>query len=966
MDIIDYVKKHVSPKRYYEDRFGDDPKTTLKGSELHVCCPFHMDDNPSAHANVETGKFHCKGCEAKAGSIVDFHRRLDGDDTSAVVAANELFHRYIHPVIPPAVVKAAIHGLRDASPAVRAYPVDERFVSQEVIETHGIGWDGTRYTFPIENEFGLITNVRRYSQSGKAKMVNYKPPKDSTEKRSFGSPTMLWPMHTIRYAQDGSTVWVCEGEWDAAVLLSLGIQAVTGTNGSGSWPSQYNEFFRNKHVVIAYDNDKAGDEGAAKVTAELNDVALSIKRVRVPKKHGKDVSDWVANDATMRRRPKWVTVARKAKAVVTNERSKVTRNTEPERLNNIASEARVNQPFTTTIMVKSVNHEKARKITHQYRVRCARTCDECPLVKTGKTHFDKVVEPDDPALAELLTSSVAVGHRMMLLREGMDGKKCRGRIEDHSWHTLYRHVVTEPPNPETGYAKRSYSMFLVGTPLDAGKLYRVHGIATKHPNTHEVLLMASSAEPVQSDIEQFEMTPAIHNDLKRFRPVKGQAPLDRMYDIARWMGEHVTFTNKREDIQVATDLMFHSAAQMNLRGTKDHPRYDNAMLDVLIIGDTRTGKSSIARSLNSYYGLGEYTSAKQTSAAGLVAACEKDNEHGWWVNWGVLPMNHRRAVIIDEASALTRKEAFADVTSVRSEQIARIEKAAKGTAPAAVRMLWLANTVGKQLADLQYGVHGISSVIKQPEDIARFDFALGVIDADTDYDAINNQHLPEQRARRDRARSKKGAVEFPAESCRNLIMWAWSRRPDQIHIRDDALRMLTKRANLMRKTYSPQVPLVQGANIRAKLMKVAIAMAARTYSSSVNGEKIIVNASHVRDAATWLNHLYESRALRYAQWSRVEMGIGGDMKDWTETVTAINDVLVGEAAPFIEFINRARDDIDLADIRPFAGDDTSIAQRLVGTLIKRGVFRTTELNRRYSVNREFLEWVRDTDTWTKG
>src|SRR5215472_15136329 len=47
-------------------------KSSKRGIELRLRCPFHEDKTPSLSISAETGKFHCFGCHAKGGDIFDF------------------------------------------------------------------------------------------------------------------------------------------------------------------------------------------------------------------------------------------------------------------------------------------------------------------------------------------------------------------------------------------------------------------------------------------------------------------------------------------------------------------------------------------------------------------------------------------------------------------------------------------------------------------------------------------------------------------------------------------------------------------------------------------------------------------------------------------------------------------------------------------------------------------------------
>jgi len=72
---FDDVKNQVSMRdvlTHYGLMEGTQEKPSKHGMELRLKCPFHEDKTPSLSINAETGKFHCFGCHAKGGDIVDF------------------------------------------------------------------------------------------------------------------------------------------------------------------------------------------------------------------------------------------------------------------------------------------------------------------------------------------------------------------------------------------------------------------------------------------------------------------------------------------------------------------------------------------------------------------------------------------------------------------------------------------------------------------------------------------------------------------------------------------------------------------------------------------------------------------------------------------------------------------------------------------------------------------------------
>ena len=67
--------------------------------------------------------------------------------------------------------------------------------------------------------------------------------------------------------------------------------------------------------------------------------------------------------------------------------------------------------------------------------------------------------------------------------------------------------------------------------------------------------------------------------------------------------------------------------------------------------------------------------------------------------------------------------------------------------------------------------------------------------------------------------------------------------------------------------YCELPPLVQAANVRVKLARVAVAIAGRLFSATNNDETLLVTAAHVQAAGDLLDALYQSQSFGYADIS---------------------------------------------------------------------------------------------------
>ena len=271
--LVQYIINNVDPKEYYRSIFPD--AVWGSSNEARVFSPFVKEKVPSFSINGETGAWYsfCHSDQRGGKSIVSFHTELRQVTTNE--AARQIFHQFVHPTIDDKLVRRYCRKLKN-TPSVLAY-LKSRLISRTIAVRYKLGWNGVRIAFPIYNEFGLCVNIKFYDPLTKSgskipKMIHYTI---DSETRSHGSPPMLYPLST--FAEEPKTIVICEGEWDTLNLLSLGIPAVTTTSGARSWPSNFNEYFRNREVLIAYDNDDSGKEGQALVLKQLINIAKSIK-----------------------------------------------------------------------------------------------------------------------------------------------------------------------------------------------------------------------------------------------------------------------------------------------------------------------------------------------------------------------------------------------------------------------------------------------------------------------------------------------------------------------------------------------------------------------------------------------------------------------------------------------------------------------------------------------------------------
>lgn len=393
----------------------------------------------------------------------------------------------------------------------------------------------------------------------------------------------------------------------------------------------------------------------------------------------------------------------------------------------------------------------------------------------------------------------------------------------------------------------------LGHGLLLNKSYKLSGYVWSHPRTKAAVFLIDDAQPLQSSLATFNLSKDELNELSIFRPAPGQSVIEKVKEL------HAAFTNDfiyifgRELLVLAIDMVYHSARWINFQKKRV-----KGWLDILVVGDTGQGKSEVAEMLMSYYGLGTLAAGETTSRTGLLYTIQMVKGEEAWVAFGLLPRASGHLVVVDEVHGMKAAD-FREFTVVRSKGIVDVKRAAYGKAAAETRLISIANArPGQSMSSYGYPVQVIIDIppFKALEDVRRFDYAVGVRAGDVSEEVIN----------RDVYLLSNTEHPYTQKLCKNLILWVWTRRPEQIIISRQTERDILLFALKMGQEYVPDIPLVEAADIRNKLIRLATAFAGRTYNTS-DGINLEVEPKHAEAAYNMLYDLYSAPGLDYFGFS---------------------------------------------------------------------------------------------------
>jgi hypothetical protein len=170
-----------------------------------------------------------------------------------------------------------------------------------------------------------------------------------------------------------------------------------------------------------------------------------------------------------------------------------------------------------------------------------------------------------------------------------------------------------------------------------------------------------------------------------------------------------------------------------------------------------------------------------------------------------------------------------------------------------------------------------------------------------------------------------------------LVTWAWSRKADEVLWARGVERHVLACAEEVGGRYVADPPLIQPENVRMKLARLAVAVAARLFSHDGTGQNVVVLKEHVDAAVQLLDLLYGKRWFGYADHSRKEIKSRRDAEQYAEACRTFLLTHTGVLATLRTAINdtqfRAR------DFEEFGQMDKDMAAQVVSELLRMGMVR---------------------------
>jgi hypothetical protein len=468
--------------------------------------------------------------------------------------------------------------------------------------------------------------------------------------------------------------------------------------------------------------------------------------------------------------------------------------------------------------------------------------------------------------------------------------------------------------------------------------YILRGKPYPHPKNQQAILLLDEIEIDKDSLSTFDPRSKDLNKLKIFQPKKWdlESLEEKLNTLYEDIESNVTRIFQRKNLHIIIDLCYFSSLLINF-----DEQIIKGWTNVIIIGDSSQGKSEATTKLMEHYQLGERVECKNATVAGLLGGLNQIGNR-WFVSWGIIPTHDMRLVILEEVKG-TSEEVLGKLTDMRSSGIAEIPKIEKRRTWARTRLIFVSNPrSNRSVSTYNFGIETIAELMGNPEDVRRFDTALIVSSDEIDPEIIN-------KLTSDRPKIKH---IHTSELSHQLILWSWTRKPEQIVLSSKTNSLIFEFSNYFCNKYSEMFPLVDRGTMKHKIVRLSVAIAARTFSCDEEMKNIIVLPCHVEFIKKFLDQLYESKIFGYLDFSNAQSHSQNVLDP-----QQIEKRIKGTKYPkdFVDHLLFARE-ISLDDLCDWCELDQETARPLLSFFVRKHALRRSR--RDYYKTSGFIELLR--------
>ena len=865
-----FIKKQEGGYSYFYDKYVERYGEANSAGEVRFMCLFHADHKPGAASyNVDTGLWKCFSSCDVGGDVFGFWARITEQWSDHLEVETMARQVCIELGIVDNITDEMVETYHQAllcSPTSLSFFQGQTHLSLDTIKNFKLGFVKNRLAIPIVGEHGDWEDVRLYDRTNPVKMLSWK---------AGHGASRVFPLAALR---SNSTLVLFEGEKDCMRAHQCGIPgAITFTSGSGALPDDHEKLFKNKTVYVCYDCDAAGKKGAMKVAKVLAVSAREVKLVALPPEglpDKGDFTDWADLVGDENVPALFDRLVAAATIVEARRPGSSDAGADPE-------DNHVDQISYGQISAHGTYGRKLRMLAHvigasaglkHYQlplvvdVYCGRdqgrTCEHCPVnaIPVDEMPMRHRVDPTSEDALQLIRFSKMSQLRTMRRLIGIPDRCGSCRLQEEERSSVQVLLLSEPV--ELGTMREGASgyktAFYHGDPITDNRDYYMTGYVHADPKTQESIINCGSAEHARSALEDFTCDEETQAAISYFQPATGVSIAEHFETLLSRI-ESITGIYGRKDVSTCVLNTIYSALEF----TVGNKKVDNGWVDSLIIGDTRTGKSEMAKRIMKFIDIGEFISCENVSLAGLLGGIQIVD--GTMIPvWGKWPQNDRGMILLDEITELDggSKDILGKLSTMRSSGVAEINKIQQARTNARVRSCHVANPGNRSMiSSFDCGVRAINTVIRNPEDVARFTCATIVSKDTVDIETI----LRDDVAVDDSGLGRKMNL---------LAMLTWSLLDHQIVFSKEANAYVRAAVSRLSRKYHASLPLWENGSGMVKLARLCVPAAVLCGSfivDELSGQaSLVINEAHARHAVFSLEKLYDAPSMAYDRLSRQE------------------------------------------------------------------------------------------------
>ena len=804
---------------YFKKYFSDVDSNEWGAEEVKVLCPFHDDTHPSASINTQKGLFHCWVCNVgyNEEQFVAKMNNISTADAIKLLGKYNLNDDWNYN-------KGLLWSDTNFLERVKGLGLSEDLISSMNLGlVRPEGSNKRLLGIPVFYN-NILVDVRRYN------LLKYDgvPKCCSNENAESG-----WIIPYDSFLNSNEPCYLFEGEKDMLIAREYGLNAYTLVSGAGATPNQnIIGAFKDKDIVLCYDNDEAGYNGMVNVFKSIKDLAKSVKYIKigdVVKENKEDFYDYIMKyDGDL---IEFLSLDQHTFRL--DDIEKDTRITIKEALNdnklrrNLKSVITVTSEFQDSFSVPTVVDfekvdEAGKKSETMYQ---------------GEKRSWYLEKPNIVQMLELIEASAKDTEVRAKLKSyvGIPSLEPFIDVKMKELKTVYKATVVDKDIDGSAQSLDLYSF----ERLDVGGQYVIDYRIYPHPTKNQKLVAICFNAIMVHDNRNYSMNVDM---LKMFQSEGTIAErLDHLYQSAKHhIAKHLNF-----NIWLMSDLVFNSILDFDYGGPM------RGCLDVFFLGDTQVGKSETTGELVKLYNFGHFLSLKTSTTVGLIGGSSKVD--GSFCNTiGAIPRQHKRLAVLEEFSG-ARYDFIKTMTDIRSSNELRLSRVSgELIVPCKLRMITISNPLNDENGNPRFlntfpnGIMPLMELIKSAEDVARYDGFLLIPKVEKRINPFAYQLVGEP---------------IPREAYRNKINWVATRQINNVIFAEGVESYIWEQAEKMNEKFECNFPLF-GTTTSKKLARFSVALASLLVNVDETYENVIVTKEIVDYMVSYLESIYDDGTFK--------------------------------------------------------------------------------------------------------